>query len=243
MEKEKKPESKAVASVGTNQSVLRLTDRVIVTGMTGTGKTYFVKWYIKTALLKKIKVFVWDPLHQYADLGVPHGSLQSISNEELRDLDKAIVYQPDPISDNEFTFDAVCKWILARQNMYFVAEEFAYYTSASYSPKHFEALAKRGRNYGIGIMAVSQRPARIDLNFLGIVNHWIIFPQELKPDLDRLYSYLERTDKRFNPDFIATMPDRHFIHYWRDRESGRTMAVLCPPVKGNISTETHKNKA
>jgi len=110
-----------------SSSTILFTDRVLVSGMTGTGKTYFTKWFIKTHLLGKIKVLVWDPLWQYQDLGIVHHSLPSISGE-LTDLKRAIVFQPDPESDNEKTFDAVAKFVMDRGHIYFIAEEFAYYT-------------------------------------------------------------------------------------------------------------------
>jgi hypothetical protein len=216
---DKKPESK-----------IKLTDVVLVTGKRGTGKTYFVKWYTINNLLGKTKVFVYDPLYQYGNLGKVVNNLKDVSDGDLRDFKKAIVYQPLDEMDTEENFDIVAKYCHERGHMVFVGEEINEYMTPYKITPHFRALVRRGRNYGIGLLTVSHRPAYLSLNFLNMIDHWFIFQQDLDRDLDRLVEYLRRANPDITADFIANMPDRHFIHFWRDRETGKAHAVPSKPV-------------
>lgn len=226
------------------KQAIRLTDIVLISGKRGTGKTFFGKNFITENLQGKIKVMIWDPLWQYQDLGVVVHDLSAISLMYLADKSKAIVFQPREAEDDEKHFDNVAYWVFKRQNIVLYIEEMNEYTTPSFIPPNFRALVRRGRNFGIGIMGVTHRPAWMSLNFLNMIDHWFIFQQDLERDLDRIAEYLQRTDwaadkdKDGIKDFIATMPDRHYIHFYRDRETGKAVAIPCKPIvpKQKITT-------
>jgi len=223
----------------TGFSNMRTTDVLLVSGKRGTGKTFFVKWYIKEHLLGRVSVFIYDPLWQYGDLGeVVHDLNEANSKQGVMKSNKALVYQPSPEDDNLDVFDDVAGWVLQRKNIVLVGEEINEYMTPNMITPQFRALVRRGRNYGIGIFAVTHRPAYLSLNFLNMIDHWFIFQQDLKRDLERLYEYMERANPEIDEDFIAGLPDRHFIHYFRDRDTGKAKAVPMKPVKPKEKIET-----
>jgi DNA helicase HerA-like ATPase len=182
---------------------------------------------------------VYDPLWQYNDLGKVVHLLKEITDSDLQDTKHAIVYQPEDDQDTEENFDIVARYVFKAGNMVFVGEEINEYMTPYKITPQFRALMRRGRNYGIGIVAVTHRPAHLSLNFLNMIDHWFIFPQDLDRDLERLEEYLHRANEKLDGDFVASMPDRHFIHYWRDRETGRANAIPqkpVPPIK-NMHTK------
>ena len=221
---------------------IRLTDVSLLSGKRGTGKTYFCKYFIKEHLLGKVKVFIYDPLYQYGDMGDVVHSLDKIKSNFRKDLKKAIVFQPTPERDDDEHFDIVMKWVYLNGNMFLVGEEINEYMTPYKITPHFKTLMRRGRNKGIGLLAVSHRPAHISLNFLNFIDHWFIFRQDLPSDLKRLEEYLLRTDAKFDGDYIARLPDRYFIYYYTDRDTGRSVAMLHQPVKSNIKDTNIKEE-
>lgn len=223
---------------------IRTTDCLMISGKRGTGKTFFTKWYITEHLLGVIKVLIWDPLWQYGDLGKCVHALNSISMSMIENKKEAIVYQPHAVEDTEEHFDMVAHWIFRTKNMVFIAEEINEYMTPWKIPPRFRALVRRGRNYNIGVMGITHRPAYMSPNYVNQIDHWFIFQQDLKADLDRLVEYIQRADETINQDYIATMADRHFLHMYRDRDTGQTEVIKCAPVvpKKMLSTLPNAKK-
>lgn len=222
----------------------------LISGKRATGKTYFLKTIVVTHHAKICKVLIYDPLDQYAELGTRVQDLKEISSSLLSDKKKVIVFVPKDGEDTEEHFDQVAKFCMEKGNIKFVVDEFNEYTSPYYIPPYFRAFIRRGRNKGCGFEGITHRPSYISLNFLNMVDHWFIFAQDLEADLDRIAEYLYRAQIDFIPNyaqlkerekkdaiknFIATMPDRHFIYYSRDRMSGKAIAKFHKPIKGPIT--------
>lgn len=212
---------------------IRSTDIMMLSGKRGTGKSFFINWYIQNKLLGKIRVVIYDPIWQYGDLGKV---IHDIDGIKLKSMDnkKALIFQPKSEEDTVETFDQVAKKIFTSKiPCVFVIEEMNEYMSPNSIPPNFRAMVRRCRNYGQGILGLTHRPAYISLNFLNMVDHWIIFQQDLKVDLKRICEYLDRAKEGITEDEIANMPDRYFIHFFRERETGKARAITCNPLKSN----------
>ncbi len=114
----------------------RSTDRITVAGLPGTGKTVLTKYLC--SLVDPAQLLIYDPLQQYTQ------------------FPKECVYLPK--SDDVLEFDSVCKQLCARSNCLFVIEEAERYLGQgkSLGPYAFTVI-NRGRNWGIGILAVTRR--------------------------------------------------------------------------------------
>ena len=133
--------------------VIKSTDMTCIAGFRGTGKTTLAKYL---ASLCEPRLLIYDPLGQYDTFD-----------------DK---YRFVPPVDNRATFESVCRKVIAQGNMTFVIEEAEKYIGQSkgLGPDATE-LINRGRNWGIGVFAVTRRVQRINKDFFDLCNHCIFF--------------------------------------------------------------------
>lgn len=210
------------------QSGMMSTDVLLITGKRGTGKTFFGKYYIKTFLLDKIKTVVFDPLWQYGDLGKVTHNINDIKRVKDKGL---IIYEPISEIDTPEHFDELAHMVFEMGNCVFVAEEVNEYIGDYQNTPKFRRLIRRGRNRGIGVICTSQRPKYLSTNFIAAVDHWFIFRQDLKVDLDRIFEYLERANPDYNQDFVAALPNFHYLHKYVEKKTGKNIVIACKPVK------------
>jgi len=135
-----------------------------ICGNSGTGKSS----HVKRAIEKAPRVIVYDPDDEYGDqLGFIRVSkaadlaslLQQNSNKPLK-----VAFVPTRATVKAFEFWARCAFVWG--NCAAVAEEIADVTSAGKAPPNWGTLIRRGRKYGIKILAVTQRPAEADKTIL-----------------------------------------------------------------------------
>lgn len=162
------------------------TDRVTITGLPGTGKTvlarYIASFYVPNLL-------IYDPLAQYE--GFP---------EECRYI---------PRSDSLAEFDAICRQLRARSGVVFMVEECERYLGQG-KPlgEHTFDLINRGRNWNIGIVAVTRRIQRLSKDFFDLCQVCFFFRCGLKSR-----SYLEDMIGKEAVAMIRRLPEYHFLYY------------------------------
>lgn len=90
-----------------------------------------------------------------------------------------------PKSNSLAEFNAVCRQLCSRENVTFVIEEAERYLGQGkeLGDDAFE-LINRGRNWGIGIVAVTRRIQRLSKDFFDLCQHVVFFKCGLK---SRLY--------------------------------------------------------
>lgn len=165
---------------------IRSTDRVTIAGLPGTGKTVLSKYL---ASLCEPNLLVYDPLAQYDGF-----------SDECRYI---------PKSDNLAEFDAVCRQLRARGNITFFVEECERYIGQG-KPlgEHAFDLINRGRNWGVGIVAITRRIQRLSKDYFDLCQHLFLFRIGLK---SREYVAdmigWEVTRK------VMRLPLYHFLHY------------------------------
>ncbi|WP_218397979.1 hypothetical protein [Alteromonas lipotrueae] len=135
-----------------------------ICGNSGTGKSSHVKKVIEKAK----RVVVYDPDDEYGD---QRGFVRVTSANDLAKMLQShakkplkITYAPMRSTVKTFEFWARCAFLWGE--CVAVAEEIADVTSAGKAPPNWGTLIRRGRKYGVKILAVTQRPAEADKTIL-----------------------------------------------------------------------------
>lgn len=139
---------------------------ILVTGSSGARKTTFIKK--KAAKAKRL--LVWDAAkHEYGDICQPVKTqaelLQLLKSHKTGPL--KVAFQPDVL--NARLFDWWARACLAWGNCTAIAEELADVTSPGKAPDGWGQLLRKGRAYGIKMIAATQRPAESDKTIIGNV--------------------------------------------------------------------------
>jgi len=165
---------------------IKSTDRITVAGLPGTGKTTLGKYL---ASLCMPRVLIYDPLAQYD--GFP---------DENRYI---------PKSDSLSEFDAVCRQLRMRGNVTFIVEEAERYLGQG-KPLGENAfdLINRGRNWGVGVLAVTRRIQRLSKDFFDLCQDVFLFRCGLKSR-----EYITDMIGRESTKKIMALPLFHFLYF------------------------------
>ena len=134
-------------------------------GATGSGKGVSVREALKK--LKARRLLVWDPLGEYGAFAPVTENLATVAN-----MAKAsgfrVAYWPGPDATTyPEKFALFCRIAFAAGDLVMLVEELGDVTSASYAPQPWKRCTTQGRHRGLKIIAATQRPAKVDKDFLG----------------------------------------------------------------------------
>lgn len=168
-------------------------------GLPGTGKTTLAKYL--ASQYDETKLLIYDPLDQY--VGFP---------DSCRYI---------PASDTAAEFDSICRKLCARTDCVFVVEECERYIGQGreLGPHAFD-LINRGRNWGIGIIAVTRRIQRLNKDFFDLCQSVFFFKCGL-----RSRNYIEDMIGRTWAEKIRELEPFNFLHYDLGTEKA-TISVL-----------------
>jgi DNA helicase HerA-like ATPase len=169
---------------------------ITIGGIRGYGKTTLAKM-----LLRKFpRVLVYDPLDQY----------QGFNR-----------YVPQSDTPEEFAY--VANWVWREQNIMFAIEECENYIGEGMAIcQAAKNIINRGRNYGIGYMAITRRIANLSKTAFSLSDHVFLF------------RFFAPNDVRYCSDFIGRdwaarlqeLPKHNFLYYGAQGE-----VCECPPIK------------
>lgn len=176
-------------------------EHVFIAGRTGSGKTWFARKYLagyeNVVCLDTKGTTVWDevPAEQqtlitrFADIG-------SVKTPK-------IIYRPDPEEMNEDFYDAFFKWVYYRRNTIVWIDEVMSISTPYNIPFHYKACLTRGRELGIGVWSLTQRPTGIPILTMSEAKHFIIFDLNMPNDRARI------SDITGMPEFAVAPSVRH----------------------------------
>lgn len=161
-----------------------------IAGLPGTGKSTFAKYLADMFRhYPGYSILIYDPLDQY----------RAFSDEER--------YIPE--ADSQTEFDATCRRLCAVSNVVFIVDEAEAYLREGYlSNTYAFKLVKRGRNWGVGIYAVTRRLQDLSKGFFELCQHCFFF--NCHP---RVKDYLK---KQLEPEAISaimSLAKYDFVHY------------------------------
>jgi len=165
-------------------------------GMRGTGKTELTKNIMRPFG----KVLVWDPIGQYPEF-----------NRYV------------PTTGTMAEFEYVCDWVWREQNILFVIEECESWIgeNMAMSPS-FWKIINRGRNYGIGVMAVTRRIANLSKTVFSLSDHVFLFRFFAPNDVKYCAEFIGREWG----DRLRVLPKFNFLYY-----GAEGVICECPPIR------------
>lgn len=137
-------------------------EHIYICGDTGTGKSSTIKPIVKAAK----RVLIWDPDGEYAEeaavvtVDTPSALVDALRSKRATNA-KIAFHADDPK-----LFSLWCDCVFTWGNCVAVAEEIADVTGTGKAAPSWGRLIRRGRKYGIKIIAVTQRPAEADKTVL-----------------------------------------------------------------------------
>ena len=135
-------------------------------GASGSGKGVSVRDHLKKE--KPARLLAWDPLNEYTGFCKTRtGDLAVVAREAAKG-NFSIAYWPGPDA-GKFAerFAIFCRIAFAAGNCTVLVEELSDVTSASFAPQPWARLTRQGRHRGLKLIGPTQRPAKIDKDFLG----------------------------------------------------------------------------
>lgn len=138
----------------------RNADITLVSGSAGSGKSAWTKKQIA----KETRLAIWDIDDEYSEIrGVKRITKISEFAKALLNADKGKF----AFVGNRDDFDMFCRCVFAWSDCTCVTEELSGVTSPGKAPDGWGELVRRGRKYGIKIIAVTQRPSESDKTIVG----------------------------------------------------------------------------
>lgn len=135
-------------------------------GASGSGKGVSVRDHLKKT--KPGRLLVWDPLNEYGQFCKTRtGDLAAVARA-CAEKAFTVSYWPGP-SAAKFAerFDLFCRIAWSAGTCAVLVEELSDVTSPSHAPQPWARLVRQGRHRGLHLIACTQRPAKVDKDFMG----------------------------------------------------------------------------
>lgn len=168
--------------------------RGIITGASGSGKSYLAKSILVNCDNPVIIDSKWD-FEPYSDATIYH-TPDAFIRSWLSVTEGAILYRPDPIFDDVDDYDAVFREIFnaaregRRRSVTYVDEVTLVAPSPQKYPRFLKALCNQGRSLGAGLLTVTQRPVNIPQFLVSESLYCWLFRLNLQDDLLRMASIM-----------------------------------------------------
>lgn len=181
------------------------TDRITIAGLPGTGKTTFAKYLADIyASSPNLKILIYDPLDQY----------RTFADDQR--------YVPQ--TDSQREFEDVCKRLCAQRNTVFIIDEAeAYLTEGKLSNTYAYRLVWRGRNWGIGIIAVTRRLQDLSKRYFQLCQHCFFFQSH-----PMVRPYLKTFLEADAIHAILTLQTFDFVHYDMEKHEWEVSGLELP---------------
>lgn len=187
------------------QITLSSNDRLFICGKTGSGKTYLARYLTKS--LKRLVV-----LDGKGTLGIPEWRLSEWSeNVDLKDPKAEYRLRAVPPLKTELAefWDTVLMACLRAGNITVYIDELYAVCPPNRNPTPtLFACYTRGREFGLGMWASTQRPVWIPLVSMSEAEHFFMFRLQLLEDKQRLAAFMGK-------EIIEPIQDEHGFYYMR----------------------------
>ncbi len=192
----------------------RASDRVLVLGDSGFGKSYHVKGLVN-ALGSEKPIIVWDPTCEWAGSSAERGlrgarvfhSVESLCTALRTQTLSRIVLQCGVTAEEEFA--KLCSLVFAAGDCVFVVDEAHNHCRAGQCPKAMLAIVRMSRHRRIDLFVISQRPYTLAPDLRAQVNRTLLF--HLSGESDTTWCDKERG--RGMGERVYALKPREWIDY------------------------------
>lgn len=201
---------------------MQTNDRIIITGITGSGKTIFAK-YLINLFAQKIQIAIYD--HKRDEYN--RGFISTIPEALSEVQNKIFVYKPK--APTIPALEQLCKTVLEKRNCVLVVEEADMYARRypSRIPPNLYRIYQEGRSEGIGSISITRRPQNLHPDCLSQAQHIIAFHQHFPRDVEYLAKWIGEKAYRLSPlvceeKGLTPLPPFCYLHY-QDRGAVTTI--------------------
>ncbi len=179
----------------------RLDERMMIIGMTGSGKTYFAEKILRW----RKHVVVYDLKGELRWQGY-----RIVTNfEELKQAeeDKLIFKPPLAFIQNEELVNDFFHWVYERRNCTLYVDEVMTCCFKGQICFWLSCILTRGRELNISFIGSTQRPKQIPISMLSESERWVAFRLQVFEDAERI-------QKTFGieAEEIQALPKRYFFY-------------------------------
>jgi hypothetical protein len=212
------------------------TERILIVGATGTGKTTLEREVVKSyrreyeedegstrAILIIDPKCTYDPEEPGWKVVRRPGSLGWIGSHRW------IHYRPGERHQNVEAYDEVYRWAYRRRDILVCTDETYLTMRMNHSPDWQRACVTCGRELGIGMIFCTQRPSGIDLRIYTESEHKICFYLAHDDDRKRMSQEMGRVvmiDPVRAAEELDGNPHPHAFWRWSSRERTTRLAEL-----------------
>ena len=172
-------------------NIIENDEHVFISGMTGSGKTFLMKNYLRGVSKQKFILdtkgtFEWEQVPKNEKILVTHlKDLEAVVSEYQN-----IIYRP---SREELTFEhynaffEFCYYL--KNNTVAVDEIMQVCPTPSKIPEFLKGILTRGRELNVNVWSATQRPATIPVVVYSEATHWFTFKLNSAVDRKRLADF------------------------------------------------------
>jgi hypothetical protein len=211
---------------------IRLSDRVLIAGQTGKGKTTFADYLVKG--MQPVRVIVFDPKGELSFAGVE----PCRTPDALAAAMNAPVVHYIPASFDRESLEEACEIVWNTPGPYvWWIDETSEMSTPGWCPAGLRLGVTQGRQLEKMVLALTQRLAEIHPVFRSQAEHIIIFtPAPIELDLKTVAGHVRREARVLDAELMSLHAEHgDFSHLWyvRDTDELRRCAPL--PLAGGAS--------
>lgn len=198
----------------------------VYVGTTGAGKGVSVREYL--AKTKPKRLLVWDPLGEYGfACKVVTGDVAAVGKALKAAGDTgpfSIAFWPGADSAKYADkFALFCRMAWSAGNAEVLVEELSDVTTASHAPQPWARMIRQGRHRGLRLVGCTQRPAKVDKDFLGNYTYVRVFMLGWPDDVSIMSKLVRAPFADVEALLTIEGPKETVIQYIeRDKATGKT---------------------
>lgn len=223
-------------------NLLHKSNKLVITGVSGTGKSTYLQKYVLNSFGGEYKhVFVFDNECEFSyRLGVqPSRSVEELEKSVETGL---TLFDPSTLFEGETpeAWDFFCEWVFqfAKQNLQtgpklLVCDELQVITSTAQMPFETTLVVETGRRYQLDFAGIAQQLNLLHNRMRNQITELVSFRQEDSLVLD----VLEK--KGFDAEQIRALADGQFV--WRNFQTGASGSGSIDLNPGKTAPEKREN--
>lgn len=207
------------------------TERMLIVGATGTGKTTLARKLIQSYIAEdeEASVIIIDPKCTYDTGDDDFKMVRAPSALMWSGRHRLIHYRPNEENQDVGSYDKVYKWAYRRKNILVYTDETYLTMRHTQSPDWQRACVTCGRELGIGMIFATQRPSGIDLRIYTESEHKVCFYLAHDDDRKRMAQEMGKvvmTDPVIAAESLGGGEHPHAFWRWDSRGRVTRLAEL-----------------